>query len=145
MQKIGICILIFFCICAIYAETKQNNRKVYFTEVSFVDDSKESGLVLVYKNGNPFDGNAWSVDGKSIRCDCMHGILFKVTVFYPSGKQYAIRSVKDGKERMFRQDGTEIVNPTKEDAKRFSEYIKSIWYLMPKEWLKDERDIRPRH
>ena len=60
----------------------------------------------VYQNGEPFDGEAWSEDGKSYKATVDCGILKKIEYFDDRGKLFCV--VENEEKKFYNEKGTEI-------------------------------------
>ncbi|MBO4531983.1 MAG: hypothetical protein J5767_15235 [Paludibacteraceae bacterium] len=66
----------------------------------------EKWSCYVYQNGEPFDGEAWSEDGKSYKATVDCGILKKIEYYDESGKLFCV--VENEEKKFYNEKGTEI-------------------------------------
>ena len=60
----------------------------------------------VYQDGNPFDGEVWSEDGKSYKAFVNCGLLKKIEYYDNDGKTFCV--VENEEKKFFNEKGDEI-------------------------------------
>ena len=92
--------LIIFLFCSLLIACGKN---IKVTDLQYKLDRWSC---YVYQNGEPFDGEAWSEDGKSYKAIIDCGILKKIEYYDSESKLFCI--VENEEKKFFNEKGTKI-------------------------------------
>ena len=105
-------ILLVFCIFLISCSK---------TKVSELQYKGHNWTVYVFKDGEPYDGNAWSEDGKSYKITVDCGLLKSIEYYSEDGDLFCV--VEDEEKKFYNENGNQI---TREQAREL--YHEKYYY-----------------
>ena len=105
MKKYLLGLLLFLASCG---------GKTYLSELKYVEDKETNSLCAYDKDGNPFNGTAWSKDGKTLSIEVDNGLVITERAFHKNGEIAVFVSFNSKEPIYYDETGKEI---TEDEAK----------------------------
>ncbi|MBW9203967.1 hypothetical protein EVD33_13730 [Bacteroidales bacterium SW292] len=88
--------------------------KTYLSDLKYVQDKETNSLFAYDKDGSPFNGIAWSKDGKTLSIEVDNGLVISEKAFHKNGEIAVFVSFTSKKLIYYDETGKEI---TENEAK----------------------------